>query len=231
MQSTPVSDSKPDLDSVFVRHPLAQGLLSYREALLWTISWASLATIGAFLLNPVCPLIFLMASLLEVIYCYLLKITWLRSIISGIVKTSGPLAAAFAVTPNPPLPFLITLFLWIFFWEIGGQNVPNDLSDSDTDKKINARTVPMKFGLQGSILIIITTLIAALAMSLIMFKSTPGDLGYLYLAGAAGFGFYLLIFPAYRLYRFRTSDEAFSLFNQASYYPLAMFVVTLLSLT
>lgn len=228
--SVPHTETGSDLDSVFVRHPLAQGLLSYRDALFWTLGWASLAIIGAFLLNPICSVIFLLAALLEVIYCYLLKITWLRSVISGFVKTSGPMAATFAVNPAPPLPLLIVLFFWIFFWEIGGQNVPNDLSDQDTDRLINARTIPIRFGFRGSVLIILFSLLIAFSMSLIMFWTLPWHPGYLYLVGAVFAGFYFLLFPGYRLYRMETSGEASNLFNKASYYPLAMLVITTLSL-
>src|SRR4030042_355029 len=64
-------ESRHDLDSVFVRHPMAQGLVSYREGVLWMMSWAALAVIGAYILNPVCAFIFLLACLLEIIYCRL----------------------------------------------------------------------------------------------------------------------------------------------------------------
>ena len=56
-----------DLDAVFVRHPLAQGLLSFKEALLWALAWALLALIGAYKLNPICVLIFLAGCALETV--------------------------------------------------------------------------------------------------------------------------------------------------------------------
>ena len=229
IQPNALPEAKRDLDSVFVRHPLAQGLLSYREAIFWTATWASTALAGAFLLNPVCSVIFLLASLMEVIYCGLLKITWLRSVISGFVKTSGPIAAVFAVNPDPPLSFLAILFLWLFFWEIGGQNVPNDLSDLETDRKMEARTVPVRFGARGAVLIILGSLSIAVAMSLAIFFVSPGRPGWLYAAGALFSGFYFLLVPCYRLCRTGAADEAFHLFNRASYYPLSMLLVTILS--
>jgi 4-hydroxybenzoate polyprenyltransferase len=222
--------SKPDLDSVLVRHPLAQGMLSYKEALSWTFTWAVLALAGAFLLNPVCLAIFLGAAVFEIIYCYLLKITHLRSIISGIVKTSGPIAAVFAVNPQLSLPFLVTLFLWLFFWEIGGQNVPNDLSDLDTDERIKARTIPVRFGARKSILIICASLVIAVAMSMAMFWMVPKGISAVYLPGAMFSGLYFLMLPAYRLFKTKGAGEASLLFNRSSYYPLSMLVITVLSL-
>lgn len=221
--------AKGDLDSMLVRHPLAQGLLSYREAMLWTAVWACLALTGAFLLNSVCPLIFLGAALLEALYCWLLKITHLRSIISGMVKTSGPLAAVYAVNPEPSLVFLAVLFLWLFAWEIGGQNVPNDLSDLDTDRKIHARTIPVRFGPGGSAVIINLALFMALILSVAIPSVLPNPIGLLYYPGAVLSGFWFLTLPAVRLLRTQSSEDAFSLFNRASYYPLAMLVVTVLS--
>ena len=223
-------ESKPDLDSVFVRHPLAQGMLSYKEALFWTIAWAVPALAGAFSLNPICLVIFLGASLFEVIYCYLLKITHLRTIISGIVKTSGPIAAVFAVNPQPSMSFLIILFLWLFFWEIGGQNVPNDLSDLDIDQQIKARTIPVRFGAQGSILIICSSLAIAVAMSMAIFWIAPNRISPVYLLGAMFSGLYFLLLPAYHLFKTGGAGEASQLFNRCSYYPLSMLLITVLSL-
>jgi 4-hydroxybenzoate polyprenyltransferase len=227
LQQAPAS--KKDLDSIFVRHPLAQGLLTYRAAWFWTIGWASLATVGAFILNPVCLVIFLIASLLEVVYCHLLKITCLRSVVSGIVKTSGPLAAAFAVNPSPPPSFLIILFVWLFFWEIGGQNVPNDLSDWESDRNIQARTIPVQFGKKRSVLLIRASLVIAVIMSLAIFWTPLKPPGYLYLPGALLAGCYFLLYPCNALFRGEPSEESFQLFNRASYYPLSILFVIILS--
>ncbi len=221
--------AKPDLDAVFVHHPLARGLLSHREAVLWTAGWAGVALVGAYLLNPLCLVIFLFAFLLEVLYCSLLRITWFRSVISGFVKTSGPVAAVFAVRPDPPVAFLAGLFLWLFLWEIGGQNIPNDLADLDTDRKIGARTVPVRFGSRRTVLMILGALSFSLALSLGVFFLTPVRPGWPYLAGAFISGFYFLLVPWYRLYRSEGAGEAFHLFNRASYYPAAMLLAALLS--
>lgn len=219
-----------DLDSVFVRHPLAQGLISYNEALAWTLFWGTLAMIGAWWLNPFCLVIFLAAACLEIIYCILLKVTWLRTVVSGFVKTSGPVAAAFAVNPQPPLIFLLVLFLWFFFWEIGGQNVPNDLSDVEGDRELQAVTIPVQFGLKASLLVIFCSLSIAylLSLALPLFVTDKSDL--FYPAGTAVSGLYLLLLPAINLYRAPSAEKAFSLFNRASYYPLALLILLSLHL-
>ena len=52
-------DAGDYLDTVFVRHPLAQGALSFRKGLVWAAFWAVLALIGASMLGPVCVVLFL----------------------------------------------------------------------------------------------------------------------------------------------------------------------------
>ncbi|MDA8125308.1 MAG: UbiA prenyltransferase family protein [Deltaproteobacteria bacterium] len=217
-----------DLDRIFARHPLASGLLSHREAVVWTAAWSGVALVGSYLLNPLCPVIFLLASLLEVIYCSLLKVTWLKSIISGLVKTSGPIAAAFAVNPDPPLPFLALLFLWLFFWEIGGQNVPNDLTDLSADRRIAGQTIPVRFAPRGAIAILTVALLLTLTFSWLLLPFLPTPPGAWYRIGVLFSGFYFLLMPCYHLCRTGRLEDAFPLFNRASVYPLSVLAFTVL---
>jgi len=231
IQGSGLRNSDHDLDAVYVRHPMAQGMLGYREGILWMAGWALLALVGSYLLNPVCTLIFLTACLLETVYCLLLKVSYLRGLISGVVKNSGGIAAVYAVDPNPAPLFLAVLFLWLFLWEIGGQNIPNDWADLEEDRRLRARTIPVRFGPEGSATIIYSSLAVASALSLVMFWVSPAKLGLPYLAGALFSGFYFLVLPAHRLFTTKGTEEASTLFNRASYYPLAMLLVTMVSRT
>lgn len=223
----PCSDH--DLDAVYVRHPLAQGMLTLKEGILWTFGWAVIALLGALLLNPVCALVFLVGCLAEAVYCLMFRVSYLRILVSGVVKTAGGIAAVFAVEPNPPFGFLLVLFLWLLCWEVGGQNVPNDLADLDQDRDLSARTVPVHFGAEDASKIALYSLIAAMGFSLVLFWVTPAALGSIYLPGALIAGAFLLLLPARRLYESHSTPRASALFNRASYYPLAMLFVVLLS--
>jgi 4-hydroxybenzoate polyprenyltransferase len=222
-------ESGSDLDALYLRHPLAQGFLSLEEALLWTGGWALTAVVGAYLLNPMCALIFLAGGLLEAIYCLLLRVSYLRTLVSGVVKTLGAVAAVFAVDPVPSLGFLAFLFLWIFFWEIGGQNIPNDWTDLQEDLRLRAQTIPVKFGPAKSIQFIFASLLLAVLMSIALLWVAPNRLGLLYVAGSLVAGSLLLLLPAYKLYRSESPQEAIALFNRASYYPPAMLLVVMVS--
>ena len=166
-------DSDNYLDGVMVRHPMAQGFLSFREGLMWSVAWGILAVIGAYLLNPACVVIFMSAAVLETIYCRMWRVSHLRTIVSGAVKTSGAIAAVFAVDPKPSPLFLFILFLCLFFWEIGGQNIPADWTDIEEDQQLNARTIPVRFGLEWVNLIILGSIILALALNVILFLISP----------------------------------------------------------
>ena len=217
-----------DLDAVWVRHPMAQDLLSFRAGLIWALGWSVVAAVGAFLLNPVCLYIFMAGCILEALYCLLLKITHHRVIISGGVKTSGALAAVFAVDPSPDIRFLVLLFLLFFFWEIGGQNVPNDWSDVEEDLKLNVRTVPIRFGPDRSLSIILTSLLITLALTAVIFSFSRAMFPWPYVFLALAAAGVLLVHPAWRLCRSKKTMDAMKLFNKASLFPLSLLVITLI---
>ncbi len=222
-------DIQNDLDSIFIRHPMAYGLLPFTWGLLWTVAWASAALIGSYLLNPVCAGIFLGSILLEAIYCLLWKTSWLKLIISGFVKTSGAMAAVFAVDPKPALSPLILLFLWLFFWEVGGQNVPNDWADIEEDQILRATTIPVRFGPAAAAGVIFLSLLLTVILSGISMFISPAGTGFVSVAAALAAGIYLLIIPAYRLYRTKERQSALALFNSASYYPLTLLAVVVIA--
>jgi hypothetical protein len=63
------NDSETYLDGVMIRHPLATGIISVSQGVLWVGLWSMLALAGAYRLNPVCMWIFLGGIGLEIIYC------------------------------------------------------------------------------------------------------------------------------------------------------------------
>jgi 4-hydroxybenzoate polyprenyltransferase len=77
-----------DIDGVIVRHPMAQGLLSFTEGWVWTLSWSTVALMGAFVLNPVCILIFVGGCVCEAVYCRLWRVSPYRTLQR--VEASGP---------------------------------------------------------------------------------------------------------------------------------------------
>jgi len=223
-------DDCEDLDAMLVRHPMARGLLSFKEGLLWSSAWALLAIIGTYLLNPICVLIFICGSILETIYCLMWNISPSRTLISGVVKTAGPIAAVFAIDPNPSMSYLMVLFLLMFFWEIGGQNVPNDWSDIEEDTRFQAQTVPIRLGLEQANVIIFGSIILTIILSGILLVLSNVAFEFPYILAFAFVGLYFLLLPTIKLYRSEENSYAMILFNKASYYPLALLVVVVIKL-
>ncbi len=221
---------RSDLDAILVRHPMAQGYLSLGAGIAWTLGWAAVAIIGAYLLNPICVAIFLGGCVLEALYCLLLKITHHRIIISGGVKTTGAMAAVFAVDPAPAPAFLIVLFLLFFFWEIGGQNVPNDWSDMEEDVALHVKTVPVRLGPERSLVIILGSLILTLVLTVLVFRLSRTHYAPYQTALALTAGLVLLIRPAWHLYRTKRPADAMAFFNTASLFPPSLLAVTLINI-
>jgi len=224
------SNLQSDLDSIIVRHPMAQGLLSFKQGLYWASAWGLVAITGAYILNPVCVLIFLAGCTLEAIYCMLWRVSPFRTVVSGTVKTSGAIAAVFAVDPNPSGAYLILLFLLLFFWEIGGQNIPNDWVDVEEDKQFKALTIPVCYGLQASRVIVLVTLVLALGLNIVVFYYSQVDFLIIYVIISFTVGSYLLLQPAVKLSKTLRVSDAMALFNKASYYPPALLVIVLIRL-
>ena len=219
-----------DMDGVMMRHPMAKGALSFRAGLAWAVCWSLVAVAGAVWLNPVCLYLFLAGCLLEGLYCKLLQVTPMRALINGAVKTLGSIAAVFAVDPSPSALFLLALFAWLFAWEIGGQNIPNDWTDIEEDRHFKAQTIPVRLGLHRATILIVSSLAAALFLNIFLFWVSPLTFGILPMIVVVAVNVLLLLHPALLLAEKQQRQHAMALFNKASYYPLAMLGIVLVRL-
>lgn len=209
-----------------LRYPLARGVLAYREGWLWFAFWFIIAVVGAYLLNLTIVFILVAAAILEFVYCMLFKITYLRVLVSGLVKSAGPVAAVFTVDLHPSPFLLLLIFAWVFFWEIGGQNIPADWNDTAEDRRVNAKTIPIHFGTHKAGLIVVVTLGLTFIISMFLPVVSPLSLGWPYIIANAVVGFLLLLRPGYALYkRHQEGRLAARLFDNASYYPLAQLAI------
>lgn len=224
------SDGENYLDGVMMRHPMAKGALSFKAGLAWAVGWAILALAGAYWLNPMCLYIFLAGCLLEGLYCKLWRVTPLRALVNGAVKTLGSLAAVFAVDPSPSPLFLIALFAWMFAWEIGGQNIPNDWTDIEEDRHFKAQTIPLRLGLHKATLVIVACLTATLFLNIVLLWVSPLTFGILPMIVVVAVNVLLLLHPALLLVERQQRELAMALFNKASYYPLAILGIVLVRL-
>ena len=222
------SDYGGYLDAAVMRHPIAQGTLSLSSAIAWTAGWGVVAAVGSFLLDPRCLIIFAAAIFLEGAYCRLCTVTPLRAIVAGLVKAAGPIAAVVAVDPRPAPVRLALLFCWLFLWEIGGQNIPADWTDIDEDRRLEARTLPVRLQAGNASRIVVLVLLGAVGLSLPLVRQASLVGTLLYVVTAVTAGAILLLLPALRLLIGSRRSAALLLFKRASFSPLSLlWVMTL----
>ncbi|MDE1887294.1 MAG: UbiA family prenyltransferase, partial [Gammaproteobacteria bacterium] len=174
---------------------------------------------------PVIVIIVIAAAALEVVYVLLLKVTYWRTLVSGLVKSAGPIAAVFVVVPRPSWGLLLLLLAWLMLWEIGGQNIPADWNDVEQDRRVGAKTIPLVFGPRVAGVLVVVCLAVAVILSLLLPRMSPLALGVPYLMASAVGGVLLLLLPAAQLSYSHTNRQAAKLFDRASLYPLAQLAI------
>ncbi|MBV2208243.1 MAG: UbiA family prenyltransferase [Thermomonas sp.] len=208
-----------------LRYPIAQGKLSLRSGIVWFACWYAVALVGAYWLNPLLVLVVLAAPVLEAGYCMLLKVTYWRVVVSGLVKSLGPVAAVLTVVQRPDPLLLALMVAWLMAWEIGGQNVPADWNDVEEDKRVGAKTIPVTFGPRVSGTVMLLAIIATLVLSYWLPAMSPLQLGMPYQIANLAIGVLLLLVPGVRLFRTLDGRLAARLFDRASFYPVAQLVL------
>ncbi len=205
-----------------LRYPIAQGKLSLGKGIAWFAAWYVIALVGAWWLNPLLVFVVLAAPVLETVYCLLFKVSWWRVLVSGVVKSLGPVAAVLAVVPRPDPAMLGLMVAWLMAWEIGGQNVPADWNDVEEDRRVGARTIPLVFGPKFAGTVVLIALLATLALGWFLPLMSPLALGLRFQLGMLAIGVVLLLVPGFQLFRSHEGRRAAKLFDRASLYPLAL---------
>jgi 4-hydroxybenzoate polyprenyltransferase len=214
-----------DLDSLGLRHPIAQGKLPFWAAVSWVIFWGVLSVTLAYLLNPVCALLLLAAAALETVYCLLLRVTHWKGLLSGAMVAVGGLAGVYAVNPLPPAAIVFLFFAWAFAWEVGCRNIPNDWTDLDEDIHLGIRTVPVRYGRLAASWISFSLTALTVAASLAFPVLSPVKYWPVYEAGALAAGAFFLIIPALGWARGQCTEAAMAFFNRACFYPLSVLAI------
>jgi len=217
-----------DIDTALIRHPLAQGFLSYRSGVVWIIASSLIAVVGAYLLNPWCVVSFVVALLLEIYYCRLSQVSAFKFLITGVMVAVGAMAGWIAVADRVAVLPALAFFIWIAAWEIGGRNIVNDWSDIDEDVHLGIKTIPVVYGHKVAGKLILFFLLLTVASSVVLAYLVP--LNMIYLVGALIEGWYALLSPTIKLLKNPAPEVAITLFNRASLYPLVMLTIVVVSI-
>ena len=95
---------------------------------------------------------------------------------------------------------------------------------------MNAKTIPIRWGLAVANGIILTTIILTLGLSAVIFYFSRQAYGIVFIILSLAAGSYLLLVPALKLSKTHKSADAMALFNKASYYPLVLLVIVLIKI-
>lgn len=212
-----------DVDSLLVRHPLAQGVITRAEQIAWIAINGVVAGVIIYYLNFMALFLFLAAITLETIYCKMATVSEMKFLISGIMVGIGALIGWYAVGANTNIAVILSLFLLFFAWEISGRNIVNDFSDIVEDKKIGIKTIPAIYGKyfasKFNFAFVILTLAANTALGVF------ASMGLVYIIMSSLVGIYLLLLPGLSLIKNPTSNEALRYFNKGSLYPIFIFAI------
>jgi 4-hydroxybenzoate polyprenyltransferase len=212
-----------DLDTVFVRHPLARGDLGFAVGVGWVAALAGVSAVCAYALAPLCLALFVLAVALEALYCSLRRVTWAKTFVSGLMVAVGGLAGWVAVSHVDVRA--ASFFAFLALWEIAGRNLPNDLSDLAADGRVGIRTVATVFGADWSAR---ATLLGAIATVVATAALPMPAVGRVV---AAGLAWWALGAPAIALVGDPTSERAAAYFNRASLLPVLVFAVVAVAAT
>lgn len=211
-----------DIDTAFVRHPLARGLLSLRMSVVWVAGLAALGALGIAILSPLALAFFAAAGLTQVAYCALRAVTPWKTVLSGVMVGCGGLAGWAAVAPLRVSA--LGLFAVLALWEIGGRNIVNDLSDVGSDASVGIRTVATVHGAAAAARTAAAVSAACLAATVLL------PMPAFSVALALALGCWALGVPAVRLVRRPTPAQAASFFNHGSLYPDLLLAALLVGL-
>jgi len=205
---------KHDIGVTVFKHPLARGDLSLFASLIWVVTTGSIGAFFAYLLNPLCMWLFFACVILEIIYCSMRSLSWVKVFPTGVMVGLGGLAGWAAVAPLTIKS--VYFFLFLALWEIAGRNLANDLADVNSDRKVDIKTVATVFGNRASSIAILVGALATTALSITLPVSLiPRLVGF-------GIGIWLMVIPAVMLALNPSSTEASSYFNKASLFPMVV---------
>jgi len=211
-----------DIDTTFVRHPLARGVLSLGVSVAWVGGLAVVAVAGTAALSATALLFFAAAAVTQFVYCALRSVTCWKTVLSGVMVGFGGLAGWAAVAPLRWSS--LSLFAVLALWEIGGRNIANDLSDLDSDARVGIRTVASVYGPAAAARAAAAVAGGCLASTVLL--PMPSVAVVLALA----LGAWSLAWPAVRLVRRPTPGQAASYFNHGSLYPDLLLIAALVGL-
>lgn len=155
------------------------GLLKIGEVVIFVGISFFLLFWATFNLNPLSTKLLPIAVFFLVIYSFTKRFTWACHIILGLTIALAPLGGWVAVTGSVNWAAMVFYFT-IVFW-IAGFDVIYSCQDVDFDQKEGLKSIPVRFGVQGALVIArVFHILTAVGFVLLLFMT---DLSWWYVAG------------------------------------------------
>lgn len=159
------------------------GIITEKNALLFTIINCILFVGCTFFINPICFFLSPVALFVILFYSYTKRFTALCHLVLGLGLSLAPIGAYLAVTGQfnwLPLLFSFTVLTWV-----SGFDIIYAMQDEAFDKANNLYSIPSIFGKVAALRI--SEFLHLLSALLVCFAGYRAGFGYLYWAGVAVF--------------------------------------------
>jgi len=130
---------------------IPSGLVSRGTAVGFIIAAVLLLLVAAWRLNPLCLSLAPVAIFFLVLYSYCKRFTSLAHVVLGVCLGAAPVGAWIAVRGDIALPPIL-LGGAVLCW-VAGFDVLYALQDIDFDRKAGLHSIPVSFGVKGSLMI------------------------------------------------------------------------------
>lgn len=147
-----IIDLKYDrLQPRFAKRPMVTGDVQPWEAVLLTIFSLAVFFLAASKLHPICIKLAPLAVLPLAVYPYMKRFSWTCHFVLGLALSIAPIGAWLAVCGELTMP-IVLIGLAVGVW-IAGFDIIYGSQDVEFDKKNGLHSVPVRFGVEGALLI------------------------------------------------------------------------------
>jgi 4-hydroxybenzoate polyprenyltransferase len=159
------------------------GIISSKNALLFTIGSSVLFVITCFFINPLCMALSLVALFVILFYSYTKRFTALCHLVLGVGLSLAPIGAYIAVTGHfdiLPVLFSFTVLFWV-----SGFDIIYALQDEAFDKEHQLHSIPAALGKSNALRV--SELLHILSAACVIYAGINGHFSWAYWAGVAVF--------------------------------------------
>jgi len=202
---------------------LPQRAIMVSEAVLFTMLSFAVFVFAAYMLNPLCLKLSLIAIVVLFIYSYTKRFTWTTHFVLGLALSAAPLGAWIAVRGTFDLKIL-PIAIAIIFW-LAGFDTFYALQDIEFDKSYGLYSIPRRFGVKRAL--VLARIFHLITFSLLLFSGILFKLGIFYWLGMLVVaGMFIYEHSLVRENDLSKLDIAF--FNMNGYISITVFVFTFL---